>query len=235
MNKRPGSKNSVAIVLAFFAVYFIWGTTYLASIVGLESIKPFVLSALRYVAAAILLGGYMIVTKKFRVDRRSLVVLAISGSLMLAGGSGLVVYGEQYVNSGYAAVIVATEPLWFILLDKKRWKFYLLALLLGEWGHFNSEAVSMRAWSGLVFLVLFGSLIAYVAFNWLLTVRPPAIVSTHTYVNPVVAVAIGGAIGGEHLSGQQVLALCVVLIAVIVTQLSKQKALGKVGLEVITV
>ena len=309
-SKSPGS---LALALAFFAIYFVWGTTYLASIIGLQSMPPFVLSALRYLAAAVLLGTYVVVSKKFRLDRRSLVVLAISGCLMLVGGSGLVVYGEQYVNSGYAAVIVASEPLWFILLDKKRWRLYfgnpgimiglvtgfigivlftmlspaeaavrpggiltgtvillissvlwvvgalyankrlppggstvsntavqllsggiasaLLALILGEWNNFHPATVSLNAWLALLFLVIFGSLIAYVAFNWLLTVRPPAIVSTHTYVNPVVAIAIGSAFFDEAVGGRQILALAVVLVAVIVTQVSKDRALSRVGSE----
>lgn len=313
MKKKPFSNNSIAVILAFFAIYFIWGTTYLASIIGLEGLKPFVLSSLRYLAAALLLGAYLVFSGKFRLQRGSLPVLFISGSLMLVGGSGLVVYGEQYVNSGYAAVIVATEPLWFVLLDKKRWKFYLgnrvvvlgliigfagillfawlspaeaalkpggiiqgtcillisavlwvtgslyankklpaggsnvthtavqlfsgglvsavLALVFGEWNVFDPVAVTANVWYALLFLIIFGSLIAYVAYNWLLTVRPPAIVSTHTYVNPVVAIVTGAAFGGEKISGQQVVALCVVVIAVIVTQLGKDKTLVKAGIE----
>lgn len=224
---------------------------------------------------------------------------------MLVGGSGLVVVAEQYITSGSAAVIVATEPLWFVILDQPRWKQYFsdkkiiaglligfvgiilfaqfapdnthhqdqstdqlvgtvivlagailwvcgtlfaskrikpgrytlwhttiqllasgifatfIALVNGEWNGFVWQAVPLPAWGGLVFLIVFGSLIAYLAFGWLVTVQPPAIVSTHTYVNPLVAVLIGWLVAEEQVSGLQVIGLVVVLTGVVLTQLSK--------------
>ncbi|RYY54812.1 MAG: EamA family transporter [Chitinophagaceae bacterium] len=290
---------------AFFAVYFIWGTTYLASLFGLEGMGPFVLSALRYGSAAILLGIWVFARKLHWPARENFPRLVLSGALMLVGGSGLVVYGEQYVNSGYAAVVVASEPLWFVILDRKRWSFYfgnwkiiaglltgfggiilfsfyssgnaelrpggilpgtliilgsavlwvvgtliaagittrqgsniarttvqlisgaivasLIAAFTGEWTTFAPALVSDRAWAGLAFLVIMGSIVAYVSFNWLVTVRPPALVSTHTYVNPVVAVLLGWTLAGELLSGRQVAALFIVLAGIAITQIQHNK------------
>ena len=62
-----------------------------------------------------------------------------------------------------------------------------------------------------------GSIVAYLAFTWLLTVRPPALVSTHTYVNPVVAIIMGWWIANERIAPIQVLALAIILIGVLLT------------------
>ncbi|GAB3283862.1 EamA family transporter [Larkinella harenae] len=275
--------SRVWLVLAYVAIYFVWGTTYLANLYALKAIPPFIISSLRYLVAGLLLAT--LAAGKRQVFPRGGMVrdLAISGILMLVGGSGLVVVAEQYITSGAAAVIVATEPLWFVLLDSSRWKLYfsdkkvlaglllgflgivlfihfapvrtldnipstnlllgtaiilvgtilwvigtlftarrikpgsytlwhptiqlmaagffagLIALVNGEWKGFAPLAVIWPAWGGLAFLILFGSLIAYLAFAWLVTVQPPALVSTHTYVNPVVSVLIGWLMAGDPL------------------------------------
>ena len=298
------------LVLAFVAIYFVWGTTYLANLYALKAIPPFTISALRYLIAGLLLA--ILAYSKSQVFPRGKEIrdLAISGILMLVGGSGLVVVAEQYITSGSAAVIVATEPLWFVLLDSPRWKLYFsdkkiiaglligfagivlfaqftpantpyenqvtnqflgtaivltgtvlwvigtlfasrrikpgsyslwhttiqlvaagffaafIALINGEWSTFILQAVPLQAWGGLAFLIVFGSLIAYLAFAWLVTVQPPAIVSTHTYVNPLIAVLIGWLAAGEQVTGLQVVALAVVLTGVVLTQLSKVRVDG---------
>ena len=298
------------LVLAFVAIYFVWGTTYLANLYALKAIPPFIISALRYLIAGSILA--MLAYSKNQTFPRGKEIrdLAVSGILMLVGGSGLVVVAEQYITSGSAAVIVATEPLWFVLLDHSRWKLYLndkkiiaglligfagivlfaqfapvnsphedqsadqllgmaivlaaailwvigtlfaarrikpgsyslwhttiqlmaaglfatfLALVNGEWSTFVWHAVPLPAWGGLVFLIVFGSLIAYLAFAWLVTVQPPAIVSTHTYINPLIAVLIGWLGAGEQVTGRQVVALTIVLTGVVLTQLSKMRADG---------
>jgi len=296
------------LVLAFAAVYFVWGTTYLANLFALKAIPPFIISALRYVIAGLLLGVLAYSRSQSFPKAQETRDLTISGILMLVGGSGLVVVAEQYISSGSAAVIVATEPLWFVLLDYPRWKLYfsnkkivaglligfsgivlfaqftpvpqgiqtantllgtalvlaaailwvigtlftarriqpgrytfwhttiqllaagafagLIAMINGEWQRFEPQSVPLMAWGGLAFLIVFGSLIAYLAFAWLVTVQPPAIVSTHTYVNPVVAVLIGWLAVGEPITGLQIVALVIVLAGVVLTQLSQVRAEG---------
>ncbi|GAB3804586.1 EamA family transporter [Spirosoma humi] len=296
------------LILAFIAIYFVWGTTYLANLFALKAIPPFIISALRYLIASQLLAVLAFGKKQIFPQGKEIRDLAISGILMLVGGSGLVVVAEQYISSGSAAVIVATEPLWFVLLDYPRWKLYFrdkkiiaglltgfvgivlfaqfspastphegqsanqllgtvivlagavlwvsgtlfasrriktgsyslwhttiqlvaagvfsafIALVNGEWNGFEWQAVSQQAWGGLAFLILFGSLIAYLAFAWLVTVQPPAIVSTHTYINPLIAVLIGWLVADEPVAGLQLIALVVVLTGVVLTQLSKTRA-----------
>lgn len=296
------------LVLAFVAVYFVWGTTYLANLYALKAIPPFVISALRYLVAGLLLASLAYSKDLPFPSGKEIRDLAISGIVMLVGGSGLVVVAEQYITSGSAAVIVATEPLWFVLLDQPRWKLYFsdkriiaglligftgivlfaqfspdtaraedqltnqllgmgivlaaailwvggtlfasrrikpgsyslwhttiqlgaaglfatfIALVNGEWAAFEWHLVPLPAWGGLAFLIVFGSLIAYLAFAWLVTVQPPAMVSTHTYVNPMIAVLIGWLVADELITSLQVISLAIVLTGVVLTQLSKTRA-----------
>lgn len=301
------SYSRVKLILAFFAIYFVWGTTYLANLYALKALSPFVISALRYLIASLLLATLAYGRSQPLPSRQTCYQLAISGILMLVGGSGLVVVAEQYISSGATAVLVATEPLWFVLLDQPRWKQYtgnkklavglltgfagivlfahfspasspqvaqannqglgiaivvaatilwvigsllaarrlkpasftlwhttiqlvaaglfagFIALLDGEWATFVPQAVPLPAWGGLAFLILFGSLIAYLAYAWLITVQPPALVSTHTYINPLVAVLLGWLVAGEQITGGQTVALVVVLGGVALTQFSQAR------------
>ncbi|MBW8687534.1 EamA family transporter [Chitinophaga rhizophila] len=295
------------IILAFMAVYIVWGTTYLAVIYGLRGFPPFMLSALRYLMAAILLLSWCLYKRMPWPGWSVIKVCIVSGILMLVGGSGIVAWAEQYVTSGQAAIVIAAEPFVFLLADRKRWReyfgnaFILTGLLVGfggiilffgggssaaqpetgvsmqwvgygaillgtvfwvagalhaegnlnkripnvlssgiqllaaaiasgvlsgatgEWSGFHFERVPLQAWAGLLYLVFFGSLIAYMAFTWLITVRPPALVSTHTYVNPVVAVLMGWAFVNEQLSWMQLLAMFVILVGVLLTNFPAYK------------
>jgi drug/metabolite transporter (DMT)-like permease len=75
--------------------------------------------------------------------------------------------------------------------------------------------VSTKSWLALGYLIVFGSVIAFTAYNWLLEHYSPTLVATHTYVNPVVAVLLGWAYGGEALSLQVGLAAVLVVLAVV--------------------
>ncbi|PWV51602.1 EamA family transporter [Chitinophaga sp. S165] len=295
------------IVLAFMAVYIVWGTTYLAVIYGLRGFPPFMLSALRYLMAGILLLGWCFIRKEKWPGWQVVRTCSISGLFMLVGGSGMVAWAEQYVTSGQAAIVIAAEPFIFLLADKKRWReyfsnrFIITGLLIGfvgiilffggsdaksapsgdatmqwvgysailigtvfwvsgallaegrlekgvsnivssciqlfaagicsslisgatgEWGKVRFNEVPAEAWAGLFYLVIFGSLIAYMAFTWLITVRPPALVSTHTYVNPVVAVLVGWAFVNEQLGWVQMVGMVVILLGVLLTNFPSYK------------
>ena len=297
--------NIILVVLAFFAIYFIWGTTFLANLFGLEGMKPFVLTTFRYAPAGLLLAGWCYIKKISFPGAKDIKVLSISGVLMLVCGSGLIVVGQQYINSGHAAVVTATEPLLFLLLDKKNWKTYfsnkwiiagllsgfagivifsyfttgdnfqaanhsdvikgtilvllsavfwvagtlyaknnttagtsnianvaiqliaaavasaIIAMFLGEWKSFQPQQVSLQAWAGLLYLIIMGTLIAFIAFMWLVTIKPPAIVSTHTYVNPIVAVFMGWLMAKEELVAIQITGLGMVITGVILTGIKK--------------
>jgi drug/metabolite transporter (DMT)-like permease len=304
VNNPTGQKtNPALIILAFGCTYIIWGTTYLAVLFGLKGFSPFLLSALRFAVAGALLMIWCKRKKNTFPRKKDLSIVMISGILMLVGGTGLVTWAEQYIGSGQAAVITATEPFLFLLLDKKRWSFYfsqksiVAGLLIGFGGlslfmlfgttasgarisahdqwignaalllstllwvvgslyskttkqagiplmsivavqllaaaafsglisvirgeGFDPDAVTGKALWSLAYLTIFGSIIAFVAFSWLLTVRPAAQVSTHTYINPIIAILAGWFFAGEPLGLVQGIGLVIVLLGVILTNKSR--------------
>jgi drug/metabolite transporter (DMT)-like permease len=105
------------IVLAFAAVYVLWGSTYLAIRIGDETIPPFLLAGLRHTIAGVaLLSWLRLRGQAARIEPRHWRSAAIIGALMLLGGNGLVTWAERRVPSGLAALIVASVPIWMTLL-----------------------------------------------------------------------------------------------------------------------
>lgn len=92
------------------------------------------------------------------------------------------------------------------------------ATLVGEAHGFSFSQVSRKSALGLVYLILFGSVIAFTAYNWLLEHYSPTLVSTHTYVNPVVAVFLGWVFGGEALTIRVGIAAALVILAVVLVE-----------------
>ena len=125
------------IILAFSAIYIIWGSTYLAILFVIKDIPPMLMSGLRFLVAGIILFGWCLWKGEKLPGYSSFINNSVCGILMLVGGTGAVAWSEQYLPSGLAAVIVTTVPFWFVLLDKKKWSFYfsnkmiILGLLLG--------------------------------------------------------------------------------------------------------
>src|SRR6266487_895878 len=117
-------QNKWKIILAFAAIYVIWGSTYLALLICVQSMPPFILSAMRFTLAGILLYAHCLLKGEPQPDFSSLQKNALCGILMLFGGTGSVAWAEQYLPSSLAAIIVTTLPFWFVLLDKKQWSFY---------------------------------------------------------------------------------------------------------------
>ena len=109
--------NRGLIVLCFAIIYTIWGSTYLANIIAIETIPPFLMVAGRLVVAGALLAVLARILGYWeQPTRRQWRDLAISGFLFLGVGLGLVVYAEQYIESGITAMIIALEPLMVILV-----------------------------------------------------------------------------------------------------------------------
>jgi drug/metabolite transporter (DMT)-like permease len=110
-------KARFKIVAAFAAIYLIWGSTYLAIRVGLDSFPPFLMAAARYLSA----GGALYLVCRWRgaspPTTRQWRSAAIAGALMLGGANGLVTWSELYVPSGLAALLVATVPFCMTALD----------------------------------------------------------------------------------------------------------------------
>jgi drug/metabolite transporter (DMT)-like permease len=134
-------------------------------------------------------------------------LIVVAGSLGWAAGS---------VYSRYAPF--PKEPLLGSGIEMLAGGALLLVLSLatGEAGQLHPQAISARSLLALVYLILFGSIVAFSAYTWLLRVSSPARVSTYAYVNPVVAVALGWAFNGEKISGQTLLAAAVIVAAVVV-------------------
>ncbi len=103
--------------LAFIAVCVIWGTTYLAIKVALETIPPFLLGGIRYVIAGALLAGLLAARRQPLPPPAEWGRLAWLGFLMITLGNGGVNWGEQYLASGLTAVVIATSPFWMVAID----------------------------------------------------------------------------------------------------------------------
>jgi len=103
--------------IAWAAVCIIWGTTYLAIKVGLDTIPPFLMGGLRYIASGIILGFWLKLQGHPLPGREDWGRLAILGFFMLMLGNGGVVWGEQYLSSGLTAVLIGTTPFWMVSVD----------------------------------------------------------------------------------------------------------------------
>lgn len=110
------------VVAAFAAIYLIWGSTYLAILFGLKTMPPFLMSGIRFaIAGAILLAWRYLQGE--RPAAKPTLQNAIAGVFMLFGGTGAVVWSEQHITSGMAAIVVAGMPFWFVLLDYRQWSY----------------------------------------------------------------------------------------------------------------
>ena len=109
-------KNNYLLILSFAAVYIIWGSTYLAIRFALETIPPFFMAGIRFIIA----GGIMYAIARFTgAPKPSFLHIknaSVIGLLLLVFGNGGVVYAEQMVPSGIAALGVTVEPLWVVLI-----------------------------------------------------------------------------------------------------------------------
>jgi drug/metabolite transporter (DMT)-like permease len=140
-------------------------------------------------------------------------IVLMIGTISWAGGS---IYsknnsfGSSTVNSAWQMLVAGLV-------------FIPASLLNNEWSGFQWQAVPAESWLSVLYLIVMGSLAGYSAYVWLLSVRPVTQVSTHVYVNPVVAVLLGVLFAGEKMSWLQVLGLAVILISVLLINLSKYR------------
>ncbi len=296
--------SKALVIAAFAALYIIWGSTYLAIFIAIKSIPPFLMAGARFVIAGLLLYTWCRLQGQPTPDMKSIAKISFSGVLLLFIGNSGLVWVEQYLPTGLSAIIIATVPLWFVLLDKRQWKYHfankqiIIGLLIGFAGVLSLFAGNSRvdfysdkmklisffvlvlgsicwvigslyskyqpsngstgmkasiqmmaagivslitgigsgelhqfAWAGIstesvlavFYLISFGSLIGYMSFVWLMSVRPPSLVGTYAYVNPVVAVFLGWLIAHEQITWHQVLALAIILTGVIIVNFSKEK------------
>ena len=295
------TRSRVLILLAFAAVYLIWGSTYLAIRYAIETLPPFLMAATRF-----LIAGAILFTWAAAVNRESIRASVsqwpkafILGALLLLCGNGGVTWAEKYIASGLAALLVATEPLWVVMLNwaitRRRpnakvlfgvliglagvallvsdglrrveagsmmsligsgvvllsslaWAsgsvysnrspikastsmasgmqmlaggslLLLLGLSAGDFQRLNLATASWVSIVAFVYLAVFGSLVAFTAYSWLLRNVTPARAATYAYVNPVVAVLLGWLLAGEPLTLRTLLSASIIVgsVALITT------------------
>jgi len=276
--------------LALGIVYVAWGSTYLGIRVVDRTIPPFLGAGVRYlIAGALMLAAQTAWRRRFpRVRARELCSLALISVLLLAGGNGGVSFAERHVPSGLAALLVASMPLWILVIrtlagDLPRRAtlvglavgFVGVALLVLRGGEQQGASVSymlivvlsalswaLGSWlssrlplpadvgagtaiemliggavliavapaSGesygrlghasadsllaLGYLALFGSILAFTAYVWVLQRAPISQISTYAYVNPIVAVALGSIILGERITALTLVSGAIIIVAV---------------------
>ncbi len=299
--KARSEPSAILVILAFAAVYLIWGSTYLGIAVAIRSIPPMIMGGTRFLAAGLILFVWCYLVRKDRPRLTDWKQDGIIGALMIFGGNGAVVWVEQYLPSGLVAVAVASIPIWLAVLDRASWKvtfsrimpvtglvigfmgviflftsgqritlnnsplamFSIPVLILGnicwatgtlyskrivsstsvfqrvsiqmitggliyalagfctgEWRELTVDQISFPSVLALLYLIIFGSLVAYLAYIWLLTVRPAAQVGTYAYVNPAVAVFLGFLFNDEQFSAGMAGALVLILSGVVLINLS---------------
>jgi drug/metabolite transporter (DMT)-like permease len=282
--------ESLKIALAFAAIYLVWGSTYLAIRYAVETIPPLVAAGVRHTVAGSVLLAWAC-ARGYRPKREHWGAGAIVGALFFLGGHGSLHWAEQHVASGLAALLIATEPMFILVLAwasgqqkisrtsalglacgvagvailtgvelsaKDMSLLGLFAVLLGSlsWaagvvvspklklptdalartavplvcgaamllaaagltGEFHAlswASVSAKSILGLAYLILFGSIVAFTAYTWLLQRCPPTLVATHTYANPIVAVLLGWLLASEALTTRVALASVAILGAVV--------------------
>ena len=166
-------RKLLILIAAFFAVYVFWGSTYLAIKYAIETLPPFLMAGARFAFAGSILLLWGCLSKDYERPklehwRTSFIV----GTLLLLGGNGCVVLAQHYIPSSLAALLVATEPLWIVILSwvwlrhaRPNWKV-VLGLLLGFAGVWllisgrsstGSEAAGAGQWIGIV-AIIFGAL-----------------------------------------------------------------------------
>ena len=280
------------VPLALLAVYVIWGSTYFAIRIALDSWPPFLLGAIRFLIAGGLLYAWLRLRGVPPPTRHQWFNAAVTGTLLLGVGNGLVCFAEQTVASGLAAIAVASMPLfaaafgamyrdwpsrleWLglmigfagvILLNvgagmtgapigaialvvaSAAWAYgsvwsrrrdmppasmntaaqmisggialTIVATLMGER---LPEQPTMHSTLAMLYLIVFGSFIAFTAYLYLLKNVRAVLATSYAYVNPPVAVLLGVLFIGEVVHGSDLSAMAVILVGVAMITLGKKK------------
>ncbi|RZL47563.1 MAG: EamA family transporter, partial [Pedobacter sp.] len=122
MTNLNKSSSPVLVYLAFAIVYLVWGSTYFFIQKALAGFPPFILGVFRFSVAGILMLVWCKLKGEQIFNRKTIKIAAVSGILMLGIGNGIVIWVEQFIPSGLVAIMVASAAIWFIILDKPKWK-----------------------------------------------------------------------------------------------------------------
>ncbi len=118
MIKNTNNRNLILLIAAFAAVYILWGSTYLAIKYAIETLPPFLMAGSRFVFAGVVLMIWARLSKDYeRPKAAHWKTSFVVGTLLLLGGNGGVVFAQHYISSSLAALLVATEPFWIVLLS----------------------------------------------------------------------------------------------------------------------
>jgi len=287
----------IRVLLAFFAIYVLWGTTFLAIRAAVQEVPPLFAAGTRFFVAGVALYGFMRLRGQPAPTRAQWRSLALVGLLMFVAEYGPLFWAEKYVPSGIASVLEATLPIITLVIEAlvfRRQRFHwplLVSTLIGFCGvgvlllHGGEQQfgvlpciailagatawslgsvlnrsldlpesrpltagaammlgggmllalsasfgemhpfphVSIRAAWALLYLIVCGSLLGFTAFVWLLARMPATRISSHAYVNPVVAVALGYFVAGEVITTRTLIGTALVLASVVLI-LRKEKA-----------
>jgi drug/metabolite transporter (DMT)-like permease len=300
----PMTRMSTLVLISFGLVYVVWGSTYLAIRVGIESFPPLLLAGSRHLLTGLILYPLLRWKTGVRPTAQHWRMSFITGFLLLFIGNGGVCLAEQTVPSGVTALLVATVSLWMVLVDWLRpggtrplprvmagliLGFGGLALLVGPknlggsgrvdplgvgillvaslawasgsvyskhagglsgspllgaamqslsggialWiagiasGEIRSlhlAAISLRSWLALGYLIVFGSMVGFTAYIYILKKSTATRVATYAFVNPVVALFLGWLLVGESITLRTIIAAAVILTAVLLVITAPHRA-----------
>lgn len=119
--QSANESQKIKIIAAFGIIYFVWGTTYLAIRLAINTIPPFLMAGIRFTLAGILLYGWSYLRFDKKPGLSDWGKAAIPGILMFVGGNGVLTWSETFIPSGLAALIIATVSIWMVVLD---WLFF---------------------------------------------------------------------------------------------------------------
>lgn len=294
------SRQFWLILISFFLIYIVWGTTFLANAWGVKSVPPFFFSGARFTIAGVVLLAVSRLISPIKVTRKQLFNCLFAGFFLFTLGNGAVAWALQHIDSGITALFISFEPLivammlwkwkaqkpvketwigialgitgmallvgqpnfvsspifltaascvfialfsWgFIsiwisdadlpksILQSASWQMimgglglFVMSLIFGEYDRIVIDDFSSRAIYSFGYLVIFGSILAFSAFNYLLKNVSPTKVVTSAYINPVVAVIVGWWLNNEQFSGQSILAASILLTGVFFINKAKSK------------
>ncbi|MCX7625778.1 MAG: EamA family transporter [Candidatus Sumerlaeaceae bacterium] len=295
--------KSPLVIIALITLYLVWGSTYLAICIAIETIPPFLMAGLRMLIAAAAVLGYAWYRGVLFATRKEVANAAIVGGFLLLGGNGLVVWAAQKLPSGILALLVGATPLamvgvsWIFGGEKRPSALTFFALFVGMTGlawlvvpsridvahgiHFpsaiaavgatlawaigsqyartaelpkrRSVAIGVEMFSGgillclagvlmgelprfhvanmswqsilaFAYLVVFGSLVGYSAYIYILEHTKPALATSYAFVNPLVAVVLGWALRGEPITSQVIVGGLLIIGAVLLITAEKAQS-----------
>ena len=294
------------LILAFAAVYTIWGSTFLGIRIAIDTIPPLLMAGIRFTGAGVLLYVWARARGAKAPTLTEWRSAAIIGAALFFISNGGVSWSELRVPSGITALLVSTVPFWFVTMEwlwhggarptrkivlgliiglsgvllligpgqlsgrgsidlvgvgvlmianfswatgslyARRAKLpssqllaagmqmgaggvilLIVSLLTGEIGGFDPAAVTLISWLALSYLLVFGSIVGFTAYTWLLRATTPSRLATYAYVNPVIAILLGWGFGGEKLTLQMLAAAVVIILAVVLIMTGRSKGSPK--------